>query len=269
MSKQNNHSNNPVGTTGAKHTGKKSGRLFYVFAVPAAAVAAAVLTFSIMLLHAYFADLAESRAETARLLEIAEQNRYEAAAYIADLSDRPQIRDFDAKMREINPDFICWIRIDGTPIDYPVVRGRDNIEYLDRSFFGEKNLFGTLFMDYRNVGDFVPHIIIYGHMSRYGDKFGGLLNFLYEDFLERYNTITLIVGDRTVEYEIFSVRITDIHDPAYFLDFRAPGSFAEFLERIGAPSESEQILTLSTCLSAGDDDGRILVQAALRHCRAA
>ena len=256
-------------THGNPKTQKKRGWVFYAVAVPVIVISTIVMTLAIMLVHAYYTDVRNSRAETARLLEIAEQSGALAAqeehtgpAYTAELSYQPHM-DFDAQMREINPDFICWIRIDGTPVDYPVVRGRDNIEYLDRSFFGEENLLGTLFMDYRNVGDFVPHIIIYGHMSRYGDKFGGLLYFLYDDFLEQYNTITLIVGDRVVEYEIFSARITDIHDYAYFLDFSAPGSFAAFLERIGAPPESAQILTLSTCLSAGDDDGRIVVQAAL------
>ena len=242
---------------------KKSGWLFYILAVPIAGISTIILTFSVFLAHAYFRDLADARYEAALLLEITQQYDYLSEDNGAG-SYAPFAVGFDARMREINPDFICWIRIEGTPVDYPVVRGIDNIIYLDRSFFGEENLFGTLFMDYRNVGDFVPHIIIYGHMSRYGDKFGGLLYFLYDEFLERYNTVTLIVDGRAVEYEIFSARITDIHDPAYFLDFRAPGSFSAFLERIGAPPDAAQILTLSTCLSAGDDDGRILVQAALR-----
>ena len=248
---------------------KKRGPVFYAVVVPVILISTIVMTITAMLIHAYFTDLQNSRAETALLLEIAEQsgltaqNEHTGAEYIDGQGEQPYI-DFETRMREINPDFICWIRIEGTPVDYPVVRGRDNVKYLDRSFFGEENLLGTLFMDYRNVGEVVPHIIIYGHMSRYGDKFGGLLSFLYEDFLEQYNTITLIVEGREVEYEIFSARITDIHDYAYFLDFRAPGSFAAFLERIGAPPDATQILTLSTCLSAGDDDGRILVQAALR-----
>ena len=120
-------------------------------------------------------------------------------------------------------------------------------------------------MDYRNVGEYVPHIIIYGYNTADGSKFGSLRNFLDDDFLANYSMITLRVNDRLIEYEIFSVRLTDVTDPAYFLDFGTPGSFRAFLERNGAPLDAVQILTLSTCVSRGDDDERLVVQGALLH----
>ena len=88
------------------------------------------------------------------------------------------LHPFDKEMLQINPDFIAWITVDGTPIDYPVVRGNDNERYMTTSFYGEQNIFGTLFMDYRNRGSFVPHIIIYGHNSRNDRKFSSLRRFL-------------------------------------------------------------------------------------------
>ena len=186
----------------------------------------------------------------------------EIGQYLA-LTVVPHVSDFDVAMREINPDYVAWLRIGGTSIDHPVVRALDNEKYLEISFFGEPNSHGTLFMDYRNVGDHVPHIIIYGHNTRTGDKFGDLRNFLNAGFLMQNNIITLMVNDRIVEYEIFSARQTDVYDYAYFLDFDYPGSFHAFLERTGAPPYAAQILTLSTCISRGDDDERLVVQAAL------
>jgi sortase B len=174
------------------------------------------------------------------------------------------ISAFDAEMRRINPDYICWIRIDGTVINYPVVRTDNNEKYLDRSFYGEENSLGTLFMDYRCVGEYVPHIIIYGHNTRQGDMFGGLRRFLDERYRMEHPTITLIINDRIVEYEIFAARRTDINDPAYFIDFSVPGSFRAFAERNGAPLDATQIITLSTCVSEGNDDERIIVQGVLR-----
>ena len=171
---------------------------------------------------------------------------------------------FDISMREINPDYVCWIMIYGTNVDYPVVRASDNERYLNTSFLGERNRYGTLFMDYRNTGEFVPHIIIYGHNTQDGSKFGTLHNFLDDEFLANHPVITLKVNDRIVEYEIFSARLTDINDPAYFLDFSAPGSFRAFLERNGAPPDAVQILTLSTCVGRVIDDNRLVVQGALR-----
>ena len=171
---------------------------------------------------------------------------------------------FDTEMRGINPDYICWITIGGTEVDYPVVRGADNEKYLHTSFYGEENVYGALFMDYRCVGDDVPHIIIYGHNSRHGDMFGGLRHFLDALYLAQHPVIILVVNERVVEYEIFSARKTDITDPAYFLDFSAPGSFRAFAERNGAPPDAAQILTLSTCVSGDNKDEMVVIKAALR-----
>ena len=42
---------------------------------------------------------------------------------------------------------------------------RKNERYLNTTFHGEEKKFGAIFMDYRNVGEEAPHIIIYGHQS--------------------------------------------------------------------------------------------------------
>ena len=58
-------------------------------------------------------------------------------------------------------------------------------------------------------------------------------------------------------------RMTDINDPAYYLDFSKPDSYETFLKRNGAPPDAEQIITLSTCVGTGNDR-RMIVQGALR-----
>ena len=182
---------------------------------------------------------------------------------IVDLAQIQGIADFDAKMLYINPHFICWLYILGTRVNYPVVRGPDNVKYLDTTFFGEFHHHGALFMDYRNTGAVVPHIIIYGHNTSDSTKFGSLRYFLQADFLEAHPYVMLHANGIAVRYRIFAARETNVHDPAYFLDFSAAGSFTAFLERINAPESAAQILTLSTCLSRGDDDARLIVQAVL------
>ncbi|MCL2819251.1 MAG: class B sortase [Oscillospiraceae bacterium] len=171
-----------------------------------------------------------------------------------------QLSALDNEMRAINPDYVCWIRIGGTNIDYPVVRGPDNEKYLHTSFQGEENIAGAIFMDYRNIGERLPHIIIYGHNVRNGGMFTDLRKFLSSSFLEQNNKITLIVNDHEVEFEIFSARRTDVNDPAYDLNLSSSRNFGRFADRIGAPIRATQIITLSTCVSEGDDDARIIVQ---------
>ena len=175
----------------------------------------------------------------------------------------PHVSAFDTEMRGKNPDYMCWLKIDGTEISYPVVRGEDNQKYLNLTFWGDDSKYGTLFMDYRSEGDYVPNIIIYGHNARGGKMFGSLRKFLDEDYTAERPIITLVENDRVVEYQIFSVRRTDITDPAYFLDFSERGAFETFLERNDAPADAVQILTLSTCTSGGGKDARLIIQAAL------
>ena len=235
-------------------------RLIFVAVCVIIAAVLSLLMISAMVFFAHIAGLRDSQRDNTFLRELSGMWQPRA-----ENEETRQLSVFDMELRQINPDYIAWITIEGTAVDYPVVRGSDNIQYLDTSFFGDFNVFGTLFMDYRNVGEFVPHIIIYGHNSRYGNKFSDLHNFLDERFLTMHNTITLTVNDRVVEYEIFSVRLTDIHDPAYFLDFSVYGSFFAFAERNGAPAGTEQIITLSTCVTRGDDDERLVVQGFLRQ----
>ena len=166
----------------------------------------------------------------------------------------------DSDMRERNPDYVCWIRINGTNIDYPVVRGSDNEKYLHMSFEGEANKAGAIFMDYRNVGSELPHIIIYGHNLSQGGMFTDLRKFLSSSFLAENNTITLIVNGHEVEFEIFSARRTDINDPAYDLNLNTQRNFGRFANKVDAPLRASQIITLSTCVSEGNDDARIIVQ---------
>ena len=53
------------------------------------------------------------------------------------------------ELLEINPETVGYIRIEGTKIDYPVVKGKDNDYYLDHDFYGEESKSGTIMMDYR------------------------------------------------------------------------------------------------------------------------
>jgi len=177
-----------------------------------------------------------------------------------DIDGGPQLSALDVEMRSINPDYVAWIRIDGTNIDYPVVRGSDNEKYVNTSFYGEDNIAGAIFMDYRNIGDPIPHIIIYGHNLLQGGMFTDLRRLLDEQFLEANNIITLVVNGYEVQFEIFSARISDVNDPAYNLNLNTPRDIARFANRINAPIRATQIITLSTCVSRGNDDERLIVQ---------
>lgn len=169
----------------------------------------------------------------------------------------------------INPDFTGWLSIENTAIDYPVVQGRDNEFYLEHDFYREAHPFGSIFMDFRNIGNGQDnHTIIYGHYTSNGHMFADLEKYLSEEFFQENRTITLkdMYAERT--YEIFSVHIAPAD--AYFINesFRNPDMsnyLADLEGRSLHQTETEftddtRLLTLISC-NYTVDDGRIYIHA--------
>ena len=79
------------------------------------------------------------------------------------------------ELRELSEDAVAWITVDGTRIDYPVMQGKTNSEYLNKDPYGEFSLSGSIFLDNRNNKTFSdPYSLIYGHHMEYGAMFGAL-----------------------------------------------------------------------------------------------
>ena len=71
--------------------------------------------------------------------------------------------DFD-KLRAKNPDIVGWVYAKGTGIDYPIVQGKDNEEYLHMDYNKKKSSSGTIFLDHGCDKSFISdNNIIYGH----------------------------------------------------------------------------------------------------------
>lgn len=169
----------------------------------------------------------------------------------------------------INDEYVGWLSIEGTNIDYPVVRGDDNKKYLNTDFFNKKSDAGALFMDYRNIAQFNDnHTVIYGHYMKDGSMFHNLHRYKDESYYETHDVIQLQGLYETRSYTIFSVYIESAND--YELNLNAlSGNDEGYLEEILSrsmydfkikPSSKSKILTLVTC-SYEVDNGRMIVHA--------
>jgi len=172
----------------------------------------------------------------------------------------------DPVLSEMNPDFIGWIRIDGTDIDYPVVQGIDNITYLSTTFTRERNPSGTIFMDFENNTGFNSFAILHGHNMRDGSMFAGLHNFLDDNFRTDYNEVTIFSQENGIlQYKIFAVKQTDIHDAVFNLPVQGQSEKEAYFSVFGFTAEelreSTDILVLATC-TRGAKSERLLVMAA-------
>ncbi len=180
-----------------------------------------------------------------------------------------------------NDDFIAWIKIPGTNVDYPVVWTDDAEHYLHHTFTGKQGAAGTLFSlmktDYS-----IPsrNIAIYGHhLKSTGEKmFTSLMRYKDADFYAGHETVLLDTLYESGSYRIFAV--LNFHSSewdASQANFESDAAFLEFIRyarrnalydtgvTVGA---EDSILTLITCdRSYGGKAGRLAVVAVLEKSR--
>ncbi|MDO5811450.1 MAG: class B sortase [Bacillota bacterium] len=108
--------------------------------------------------------------------------------------------------QEIIGNMVAWLTVDKTNIDYPVMQGENNEEYLNKDPYGEYSLSGSIFLDSRNKPDFSDtYSLIYGHHMEGDHMFGSLHSFLKEKYFKKHKHGTLIVGNTIYNLKIFAV----------------------------------------------------------------
>ena len=110
------------------------------------------------------------------------------------------------ELAEINPDFVGWIFIDGTNIDYPVMQTLWEPEYyLHRNFTREYSYAGVPFVGTGDIKAEKEDIFIYGHNMRNGTMFADLLKYKEKQYLQDHPVIRLDTLWERRQYEIFAV----------------------------------------------------------------
>jgi sortase B len=173
-------------------------------------------------------------------------------------------------LQKINKDVCAWLTVDDTNIDYPVVQGETNLDYLNRAVDKSFSLSGSIFLDYRNANDFSDrYSLIYGHHMEGGVMFGELPNFLESDYFQSHTTGTVFTTEHTYYIRWFACLETDAYDSMIYnlTDYSDQDSIAEllsYLEDSAAQyrdigvSASDRLIALSTCAEAATD-GRVIL----------
>ena len=113
----------------------------------------------------------------------------------------PSLQD----LQNINADVCAWLTIDDTGIDYPVVRGKDDMEYINKDVYGNFALSGSIFLSSANQPDFSdPYNLIYGHHMSNGAMFGDVVEFTDEAYFTAHETGTLYLPEETRSITIFA-----------------------------------------------------------------
>ena len=187
-------------------------------------------------------------------------------------ADRYQV-DFDA-LKEINPDVVAWILFaEPAIINYPLVQGKDNSEYLSKTFKGYENTVGTIFVNVDNNPDFTDrNTIIYGHHMNNGTMFNELDEYESEEFWKKYPCFYIYTPDGAqLKYQIYSAGIVKDIAENYTYEFADDEAFRSFLQITKEssfydtgvePDLDSKIVTLSTCTKANNDE-RLVVHGML------
>ncbi|HAT4214915.1 TPA: class B sortase [Clostridium perfringens] len=186
-----------------------------------------------------------------------------------------EVRDKKEKidLYSINSDYMGWINIKNTPIDYPIVKGNNNEFYLTRDFNKQYLATGSIFMDYRNEGFQDKNTVIYGHHMRDNSMFGSLKKYKDLDYLRKNKYIYITTkDDERLIYEIFGVYVTSSDDTeSITIKFNSEEEFSKYIEEIYKKSiydldievkSTDKILTLSTC-SYEFKNARLIIHAKL------
>ena len=170
-------------------------------------------------------------------------------------------------LKEISKDAIAWITVDDTHIDYPVMQGKSNNEYLNKDPFGKYSLSGSIFLDARSKRDFSDsYSILYGHHMDHGAMFGALDDFKEQAYFDSHRTGRLItVGGTSYDIRFFAAAVVQATDPLVFHPMNAtPEALVDKLSRsavIFEPPETQdnlKLIALSTCQSADTIDRMVL-----------
>lgn len=171
----------------------------------------------------------------------------------------------------LSPDVCAWLTIDNTNIDYVVVQGEDNFEYLTKDALGSYDSAGSIFLDASCNRDFTePYEMIMGHHMASSKMFGDLDLFLDEGFFTEDQTGTLYLPTRTLDLQICAVLTADAYDSVlYGTPVTTTEGLEQVLDRIDELamyqrsgvelSSDDQVIALSTCASSGSNDRTILV----------
>lgn len=181
------------------------------------------------------------------------------------------------ELYEKNNDFVGWISIEDSRIDYPVMQNvEDNEYYLHRDFDKQYDLSGLIFADNRcNIAEPMTNTILYGHNMKAGTMFAGLLKYKNKSYYESHRNIQFdtIYGERTYHvFAAFSVQVYNEEDKEFkyyaFVDMKEEEEFNTYIEQVmqksyyqdEIPVFGDELLTLSTCES-GNNDKRFVVMA--------
>ena len=174
-----------------------------------------------------------------------------------------------------NNDFVGWICIEGTNINYPVMQTPEEPNYyLKRAFDHSYSDYGVPYVQENCALGISDNIVIYGHNMSNGSMFADLCRYEKKSFWEEHPIIHFDTLSGYGDYEIVTVFKTVVYSQEgfkyyHFVDAESEVDFDAFLAQCmelelydtGVDAKyGDQLITLSTC-EYSRKNGRMVVVA--------
>ena len=242
-----------------------------------AAFFAALFLFSGIMLYRQYADEKQSAEAFDNIAALVQDETQPANEPQETEPPQPEQTAFEkyAAVYEQNSDFVGWISIDGTNIDYPVMQTVDNPNYyLKHSFEKQYSDYGVPYVQENCDLGLSDNCVIYGHHMNNGSMFADLCKYESEDFYQEHKTVRFDTLSGFGEYEIVAVFKTVAYSEQGFkyYHFTRAESAEDFdayitqckalsLYDTGVTAEyDDKLITLSTC-EYSRKNGRMVVVA--------
>lgn len=158
------------------------------------------------------------------------------------------------KMQQTNPDFIGWLNVYETNIDFAFAQSKDNDYYLYKDINREYSISGTIFLDYRCNGDFTSQVsVLYGHHMKKSAKFTYLDAFESSDYLNAHRHLNVLLSDRYIQSRIFAYAVVPYDSTEAFNSLDNAELLVNYLKdnaRVYIDPEYEpgdRLIVLATC----------------------
>ena len=154
-------------------------------------------------------------------------------------------------LKKLNPDVKAWIQVPKTNIDYPVVQGQDDMEYINKNVYGEFELSGAIFLSCLNK-----------------DDFSDVADFTNKEYFETHQKGKLYLTDATRKIRFFAcMKVTAADAKIYHPDGYCKENLKDLLDYIQANAvqyrdvnvaDENSLIALSTC-SEAETNGRVVL----------
>lgn len=143
-------------------------------------------------------------------------NVYNQVTALQKLGFKPEVTEDKITFSDV-PLAKAWLSIPDTQIDYPIMQGKDNLEYINKDCFGKYALAGSIFVDFKNKEDFSDsYNILYGHHMDKGMMFGSLDKWNDETFFKEHKIGYLLTKEKVYKVTFLRLFEADANDKNVF-----------------------------------------------------